>query len=322
MRWGGVVSFYASEHAMRARSGVLERAELAARLVPGPREVSPNCGVAVAFVWDQEPEVEQALRDAKVRFEAIHRYALDDETRAPQAWSPKRGGRCEHLQAQVGRRHRGDRRVRDPARRGRPRLALDLLHRHAARRRGRTGEICLAARDLVLDDGGLTDRPERARPRDEQRGLPLGRRREDLDAIRVEGRQHDEHRPGREPPAALASVWPWTAGPVVEKTGGTLKERSAPPGPAVFATSTDGGKTWKTTGPAGLPKVAIQSLTVDPGNAKTIYAVTTTGAFYRSTDGAHSFSLASSKLGIPPWAIAVTKGTRTSSAATWTTPRT
>lgn len=77
MRWSGVVSFYASEHAMRAER-VLERAGVAARLVPGPREVSPNCGVAVAFVWEQEPEVEQALGDAKVRYEAIHPYDLED----------------------------------------------------------------------------------------------------------------------------------------------------------------------------------------------------------------------------------------------------
>jgi putative Se/S carrier protein len=59
---------------MRAER-MLQRAELPARLVPGPREVSPNCGVAVAFVWEQEPEVEQAL---KVRYEAIHRYDMDD----------------------------------------------------------------------------------------------------------------------------------------------------------------------------------------------------------------------------------------------------
>ena len=71
------MSFYASEHAMRAER-VLERAELQARLVPGPREVSPNCGVAVAFLWEQEPEVEHALTESKVRFEAIHRYELDD----------------------------------------------------------------------------------------------------------------------------------------------------------------------------------------------------------------------------------------------------
>jgi hypothetical protein len=79
VKWGGVVSFFASEHAMRAER-TLQRAELPARLVPGPREVSPNCGVAVAFVWDDEPKVEQALAAAKIRFEAIHRYDLDDET--------------------------------------------------------------------------------------------------------------------------------------------------------------------------------------------------------------------------------------------------
>ena len=81
MRWGGVVSFYASEHAMRSER-VLQRAGLPARLVPGPREVSPNCGVAVAFDWDNEPEVAQALAVSKIRYEAIHRFELDDEGRS------------------------------------------------------------------------------------------------------------------------------------------------------------------------------------------------------------------------------------------------
>jgi len=62
---------------MRAER-MLQRADLPARLVPGPREVSPNCGVAVAFVWEQQPEVERALRDSKIRFEAIHKHELDD----------------------------------------------------------------------------------------------------------------------------------------------------------------------------------------------------------------------------------------------------
>jgi Putative Se/S carrier protein-like len=79
VKWGGVVSFYASEHAMRGER-VLQRADLPARLVPGPREVSPNCGVAVAFLWEDEPEVERALNEARVRFEAIHPYELDDDT--------------------------------------------------------------------------------------------------------------------------------------------------------------------------------------------------------------------------------------------------
>lgn len=77
MKWGGVVSFFASEHAMRSER-TLQRAGLEARLVPGPREVSPNCGVAVAFVWEQEPDVERTLKESKIRFEAIHRFDLDD----------------------------------------------------------------------------------------------------------------------------------------------------------------------------------------------------------------------------------------------------
>jgi hypothetical protein len=72
------VSFFASEHAMRAER-VLERAELPARLVPGPREVSPNCGVAVAFRWEDEAKVEEALQSKKIRYEAMHRFDLDDE---------------------------------------------------------------------------------------------------------------------------------------------------------------------------------------------------------------------------------------------------
>ena len=72
------MSFFASEHAMRAER-VLERAELPARLVPGPREVSPNCGVAVAFRWEDEAKVEEALQSKKIRYEAIHRFDLDDE---------------------------------------------------------------------------------------------------------------------------------------------------------------------------------------------------------------------------------------------------
>jgi Protein of unknown function (DUF3343) len=77
LKWSGVVSFFASEHAMRAER-VLERSGIAVRLVPGPREVSPNCGVAVAFEWQREPEVVSTLTDAKIRYEAVHPYELDD----------------------------------------------------------------------------------------------------------------------------------------------------------------------------------------------------------------------------------------------------
>jgi translation elongation factor EF-Ts len=57
---------------------MLQRQNIPVRLVPGPREISPNCGVAVAFVWDDEARVAQTLEDSKIRFEAIHRYEVDD----------------------------------------------------------------------------------------------------------------------------------------------------------------------------------------------------------------------------------------------------
>jgi photosystem II stability/assembly factor-like uncharacterized protein len=85
--------------------------------------------------------------------------------------------------------------------------------------------------------------------------------------------------------------------------------RSAPVGPALFASSSDGGKTWAVIHPSGLPNTSVQSLATGLGsNASTIYAVLTNGKLYSSSDGAKTFKLVAAKLGIPPWAIAVTDG--------------
>ena len=83
--------------------------------------------------------------------------------------------------------------------------------------------------------------------------------------------------------------------------------RAAANGAAVLAASTDGGMTWKTLHPTGLPSVSVQAIAVDPANSSTVYLLTNNGKFYRSTDGASSFQLVSAKLGIPPWAFAVTQ---------------
>jgi photosystem II stability/assembly factor-like uncharacterized protein len=93
-----------------------------------------------------------------------------------------------------------------------------------------------------------------------------------------------------------------TAPPIVR----TADARSAPTGTSVLAVSTDGGSTWKVVHPKGLPNVSLQALTVNPSGGTDLYALTTTGKLYRSTDGASSFSLVSPKLGVPPWALAET----------------
>jgi hypothetical protein len=69
----GLISFFASHHAMRAEV-TLTRAGLAARLIPGPRELSPNCGVALRFEYDKREAALAALAARNVRFDGVHRY--------------------------------------------------------------------------------------------------------------------------------------------------------------------------------------------------------------------------------------------------------
>jgi photosystem II stability/assembly factor-like uncharacterized protein len=90
--------------------------------------------------------------------------------------------------------------------------------------------------------------------------------------------------------------------PIIRKGSG----RTAPDGHALVAVSTDDGKTWRTLHPKGLPDVTVQALAVDPRASDSLYALENDGKLYRSTDGAASFALVS-KVGIAPWAIAVTQ---------------
>jgi len=69
----GVVTFFSSHHALRAES-VLKKGEQPVRLVPGPREISPNCGVALRFDYSARDLVARLLSDSSVQIEAIHFY--------------------------------------------------------------------------------------------------------------------------------------------------------------------------------------------------------------------------------------------------------
>lgn len=69
----GLISFFGSYHAIRAET-VLKRAGLAAQLIPGPKELSPNCGVALRFEYARRDEVIALLAEKKVRVDGIHAY--------------------------------------------------------------------------------------------------------------------------------------------------------------------------------------------------------------------------------------------------------
>ena len=69
----GLISFFASHHAIRAET-VLKRNGLAAQLIPGPKELSPNCGVALRFDYARCEDVLALLAAKKVRIDGVHFY--------------------------------------------------------------------------------------------------------------------------------------------------------------------------------------------------------------------------------------------------------
>jgi hypothetical protein len=81
----GLISFFGSSHAIRAETA-LTRTGFAARLVPGPKELSPNCGVALRFDYDQRDRILAVLASKNIRIEAVHVYQprTDD-------WSARNG---------------------------------------------------------------------------------------------------------------------------------------------------------------------------------------------------------------------------------------
>ena len=69
----GLISFFASHHAIRAEA-VLKRNGLAAQLIPGPKDLSPNCGVALRFDYAMRENVLALLAAKSVRIDGVHSY--------------------------------------------------------------------------------------------------------------------------------------------------------------------------------------------------------------------------------------------------------
>ena len=83
----GLISFFGSYHAMRAET-VLTRSGFATQLIPGPKELSPNCGVALRFEYDRRDEVLAVLAEKNVRIDDVHYY----QSRTDE-WSARRGAK-------------------------------------------------------------------------------------------------------------------------------------------------------------------------------------------------------------------------------------
>ena len=67
----GVVLFYTTSAAMRAEK-ILMKENLAVKLIPTPRELSSDCGIALRFDWKQAESARNALDEARVETAGIH----------------------------------------------------------------------------------------------------------------------------------------------------------------------------------------------------------------------------------------------------------
>lgn len=67
----GVVLFYTNSGVMQAEATLL-KAGLALKLIPTPRELSSDCGVALRFEWEQAELVRNLLTKSRVEISGIH----------------------------------------------------------------------------------------------------------------------------------------------------------------------------------------------------------------------------------------------------------
>jgi hypothetical protein len=66
----GIITFFSSHHALHGEE-VLKQKRIRAVLVPGPREISPNCGVALRFDWKDNRQVKLLFDENRIQYESL-----------------------------------------------------------------------------------------------------------------------------------------------------------------------------------------------------------------------------------------------------------
>lgn len=67
----GVILFHTTSSAMRAEK-LLVKEGFAVKLIPTPRELSSDCGVALRFDWAQREPIKQVVDTTGVEIAGIH----------------------------------------------------------------------------------------------------------------------------------------------------------------------------------------------------------------------------------------------------------
>ncbi|MCP4395861.1 MAG: DUF3343 domain-containing protein [bacterium] len=71
----GVVTFFSSHHALKGEN-LLKGSQHKAALIPGPREISPNCGTALRFDYAEKDAVCELFNQHFVQYEDMHYYPV------------------------------------------------------------------------------------------------------------------------------------------------------------------------------------------------------------------------------------------------------
>ncbi len=74
MNFEGVVLFHTSSSAIRAEK-ILTRARVAVKLIPTPRELSSDCGIALGYQSAARMHVAELLNGARVEIAGIHQWS-------------------------------------------------------------------------------------------------------------------------------------------------------------------------------------------------------------------------------------------------------
>jgi hypothetical protein len=87
----GLITFFASHHAIRGEK-VLRSAGLETELIPGPKELSPNCGVALRFEYPERDRALALLEQKKVEVDEVMEYVArtddwEESTPRRRFWS-------------------------------------------------------------------------------------------------------------------------------------------------------------------------------------------------------------------------------------------
>ena len=67
----GVVLVHTTSAALRGEK-ILQQAGLTVKLIPVPRELSSDCGIALRFLWEEREAVEEALDAAGLEIAGVH----------------------------------------------------------------------------------------------------------------------------------------------------------------------------------------------------------------------------------------------------------